>query len=75
MDLQQTLSAIADTASIFKNGSQITVAEGAYEPVHVYLDLITLAKALGATPYEIERAAAGEFIGSSFLPECTSDEK
>jgi len=74
MSLQQTLKSIAHTAKTFKDGSQITIPVGAYDAVHAYLELIKTAKELGATPYEIERAAAGEFIGSSFEMECTSDE-
>lgn len=76
MDLRQTLEAISIAAKTYKNGTQITVGQtaGAYESVCAFLDLIDMAKRKGATPYEIERAFAGELIGSSFEIECTSDE-
>ena len=66
MDLQQTLKAIHEAAKTYRNGTQITVPHGAYESVLAFIELIRMAKRKGATPYEIERAFSGEFIGSSF---------
>ena len=72
MDLQETLKAIHEAAKTYRNGTQITVPDGAYESVLAFLELIAMAKRKGATRYEIERAFAGDFIGSSFEMECTS---
>lgn len=66
MDLQHTLKAIHEVAKTYRNGTQITVPTGAYDSVLAFLDLIRIAKRKGATPYEIERAFSGDFIGSSF---------
>lgn len=66
MDLQQHLTAITEAVKPFKNGSQITIPVGAYEDVLTLLELVKTAKQKGATPYEVERAFAGEVIGGSF---------
>lgn len=72
MTLHETLQAIADAAKTYKHGTQIVVPDGAYESVCAFLELIRTAKRKGATPYEIERAFAGEIIGNSFEEDLAS---
>ena len=63
---QTTLRHIAGATKSYKGGTQIVDPAGAFESVCALLDLIRLAKDKGATPYEIERAFAGEVLGDSF---------
>lgn len=77
MDLQETLKAISVAAIDFNNGTRITTpaeGEAAVSVAFILLDNVRKARLLGATGYEIERAMAGEIIGSSFLEECTAEE-
>jgi hypothetical protein len=69
MTLNDTLEAIYEAAKTYDGGTQITPEDdlsAVSTSMWAFQDLIAMAKRKGATPYEIERAMKGDFIGHSF---------